>query len=124
MLPQLNKELNAAYIELEKAKKKAEDARKGVAVIQSTITRLQRGESNGMDGFPHPNKLRDLLDAIKRERGFREVPVGPIGRHVKLTASKWGRILEKQFGQALNGFVVTSKHDQTRLSSLMTKTGW
>ena len=124
VLPQLNKELHAASVELEKAKKKADDARKGVAVIRSTITRLQRGESNGMDGFPQPNKLRDLLDAIKRERGFREVPVGPIGRHVKLTASKWGRILEKQFGQALNGFVVTSKHDQTRLSSLMTKTGW
>ncbi|KAF7445023.1 Smc Chromosome segregation ATPase [Pyrenophora tritici-repentis] len=123
-LPQLNKELNAATMELDKAKKKAQEARNAVVVIRSTIARLQKGESNGMDGFPQPNKLQDLLDAIKRERGFRETPVGPIGRHVKLTASKWGRILEKQFGQTLNGFVVTSKHDQTKLSGLMNKTGW
>ncbi|CAE7209583.1 hypothetical protein P3342_011903 [Pyrenophora teres f. teres] len=123
-LPQLNKELNAAAMELDKAKKKAQEARNAVAVIRSTIARLQKGDSNGMEGFPQPNKLKDLLDAIKRERGFRDTPVGPIGRHVKLTASKWGRILEKQFGQTLNGFVVTSKHDQTKLSGLMNKTGW
>lgn len=50
--------------------------------------------------------------------------MGPLGRHVKLVEADWAYILEKQFGAALNAFIVTSKQDQTALDDLMKRSGW
>lgn len=92
--------------------------------ISNTIRGLREGERPWIESFPNPSVLDRLLRAIQSDRRFREQPVGPMGRHVKLLRSEWGYILEKQFGSALNGFVVTSKADQNTLSELMRKFNW
>lgn len=123
-LPALQEQLKEAQKEQNEADKKVENAQTDIRRTRETIAKLRGGQSNWIDAYPNPRKLSELLNAIKSERRFREPPVGPLGRHVKLVESKWGRILEKQFGQALNGFVVTSKQDFNTLSALMNRIGW
>ena len=65
-----------------------------------------------------------LLKAIEQDRDFRQRPIGPIGKHLRLTKPKWSSILEKSFGGMLTAFVVTSKEDQGRLSALMRQINW
>lgn len=63
--------------------------------------------------------LSNLLRAIEKETGFKERPVGPFGRHIRLLKPEWSSILEKSLGGILDSFAVTSKHDQSLLASLM-----
>lgn len=63
--------------------------------------------------------LSNLLRAIEKENGFKERPVGPFGRHIRLLKPEWSSILEKSLGGILDSFAVTSKHDQSLLASLM-----
>lgn len=92
--------------------------------IRNRINVLQRGESNWLNAYPNNRNLQKLLHAIDNDRRFREKPIGPLGRHVKLLLPQWGHILERQFGGMLNSFAVTSKADQTILSGLMKTHGW
>jgi chromosome segregation ATPase len=83
------------------------------------IRTLDQGQRKWIDAYPSPPILEKLLRAIENESKFRETPVGPVGRYVKLLRPEWGSILEKSFGSALNAFVVTSKGDHTILSEMM-----
>jgi chromosome segregation ATPase len=123
-LPDLHRQLKQAQKEQSEADRNVEKARADVERFRNTLANMQGGQRNWIDAYPSPGKLRELLNAIKSSREFREPPVGPLGHHVKLLNPKWGRILEKQFGQALNAFVVTSKQDQNLLSTLMNRIGW
>ena len=78
----------------------------------------------GQQQSAFPANLPRLLKAIEEDNGFRQKPVGPLGRHVRLTKPAWSSILEKSFGQSLDSFIVTSKEDQIRLSSLMQRINW
>ncbi|KAG9192367.1 hypothetical protein G6011_11101 [Alternaria panax] len=120
----LQEKLKQAQKEQQRADQDVKKAQADVTRIRDLIRKLQGGQSNWIEAYPNPRKLSELLNAIKSERGFKEPPVGPLGCHVKLVESQWGRILEKQFGQALNGFVVTSRQDQNTLSALMNRIGW
>ena len=79
-----------------------------------------RGQQQGA----YPPNMPWLINAIRQDNGFIQKPVGPMGSHVRLLKPVWSSILEKSFGAALNSFVVTSKQDQSRLSSLMHRVGW
>ena len=64
----------------------------------------------------------DLLEsAIKRDNGFQEQPVGPLGDFITLRKPVWSKVLEKSLGSTLTAFVVTSQEDQQRLSNIMRK---
>ena len=73
---------------------------------------------NGQDTAFH-RSMPNLLAAIQRERGFRQRPIGPMGKHIKLLRPEWAQILEKSFGQNLNGFLVTSKDDERLLNNII-----
>ncbi|KAL9129739.1 MAG: hypothetical protein Q9217_001897 [Psora testacea] len=78
----------------------------------------------GQQQSAYPPSMPRLLKAIQQDDGFREKPVGPIGRHVRLSKPEWWSILEKSLGSSLDSFIVTSKEDQTRLSVLMQNVNW
>ena len=78
----------------------------------------------GQQQQAYPPNMTRLLSAIRHDNGFQQRPVGPIGSHVRLLKPLWSSVLEKSFGGALEAFVVTSKDDQSRLSSLMQRVGW
>lgn len=83
------------------------------------LLKAQNGQTNSF----HP-KMHLLLRAIQEEKSFVKAPIGPIGMHVKLLKPKWSSVLEKSFGGALSAFIVQSKSDQARLSSIMKDVGW
>ncbi|KAF2219894.1 hypothetical protein BDZ85DRAFT_36369 [Elsinoe ampelina] len=68
--------------------------------------------------------LQRLLQAIQRERGFREKPIGPLGYHVKLKNPDWSSVIESVFGGVLNAFVVTNAHDQGIMRKLTNNVGY
>lgn len=123
-LPELLEKLRAAETDKEVADQEVRKARDEEKRVQNIITKLKGGQRDWIDSYQNPQALSRLLKAITNERSFREKPVGPLGRHVKLLKPEWAYILEKQFGQSLNAFAVTSKADSTILSRLMKQHGW
>lgn len=125
-LPDIQNQLRDALKEKDNADVKVDRARREEERIQGIIRGLGGNRRDWESAYQSPDKLRNLLKAIANDRRFRDPSnvVGPLGRHVKLVEADWAYILEKQFGSALNGFVVTSKPDQTVLAELMRKCGW
>ncbi|KAK1503413.1 RecF/RecN/SMC N terminal domain-containing protein [Colletotrichum tamarilloi] len=116
-VPQLRAELNHAQSALQGGKADVDRKR---AEITSAEGRLRSLEQNrGSVWAAYDKKIPLLLQAIERENGFHEKPVGPIGAHVQLTQPEWSPILETVFGATLDGFLVSNKSDQQRLTKLM-----
>jgi chromosome segregation ATPase len=83
-----------------------------------TLLRSMRKEGGAQDAGFH-ERMPMLLRAIQQEKSFNSLPVGPIGRHVRLLKPEWSAVLETSFGATLSSFIVTSKDDQTILSNIM-----
>ena len=107
--------------------KQADDAlsshKAGRAPLQSQIEASERQISelrstNSRDDA-YGSKMPQLLKAIQNDQGFRVKPIGPMGNYVHLKKPEWSNILEKFFGNSLNGFVVHQKSDQERLTAIM-----
>ena len=107
---------------MEKAKPPINAKRTEIRDCEERLNGLirDRGQQQGA----YLPSLPRLLNAIQQDRGFRQFPIGPLGKHVRLLQPKWSSILEKAFGGTLNCFVVTSKEDQTRLAGLMRQVSW
>ena len=123
-LPALQTQLRDAQREKYAADQAVENAQKNEDRIKTTIRNLRGDSRDWITAYQNTRELRRLLQAIENDNRFGEKPMGPLGRHVKLLNADWGYILEKQFGSTLNGFVVTSKSDQTILAELMRKCQW
>lgn len=106
----------------ERAKAPVNAKRAEIRECESQLNRLMN--DRGRQQAAYLPSLPRLLSAIQQDRGFRQAPVGPLGKHVRLLQPKWSSILEKSFGATLNSFVVTCKEDQTRLAALMRQVSW
>lgn len=80
------------------------------------IEHTKRTQQNTM--LAYGQRIPEVLDAINRETGWREKPIGPIGRHVKLERSEYARVLESFFAANLNAFVVTNHEDAVRMRKI------
>lgn len=106
--------------ERDAAVKKAQDAGEQVKQKQQDVSsaegRLRASQQNRGDPYAgYERQLPKLLDSIARDTAFAQKPIGPIGTFVQLTKPRWSSIVEKVFGGTLNGFIVGSKADQSRL---------
>ncbi|KAH7138112.1 dna repair protein-like protein rad18 [Dendryphion nanum] len=117
----LTEQLRTSQGRKREADKEAEDKRSEVRRSERVKRELEGGQVNWIDSFPDPSTLESVLEAIKKERRFREQPVGPVGRYVKLLKPEWSSILEKSAGPILNAFCVTSKADQNILTDIFRK---
>ncbi|TLD20156.1 putative DNA repair protein Rad18 [Venturia nashicola] len=91
-----------------------------IKACEKTLKELTRSNGSWQDGFD--TTLPALLREIEHgRRQFSVMPVGPIGRHVSLLEAAWSSVLEKSFGAALNGFIVTSIDDQRALTEMFKK---
>ncbi|OTB12581.1 hypothetical protein K445DRAFT_378525 [Daldinia sp. EC12] len=113
--------LHSEHDEAQRKVQESEDLvgqkRQEVSASESRIHTLSQNRSDPFAGFEP--QVPQLLRLIDNDSGFSQKPIGPIGIHIQLTKPKWSSILEKIFGASLNGFVVASKADQTRLFSHM-----
>ena len=115
--PLVNEKLKSAEEEMKEEETKVEFKRIEVNECRKMLHDLRSSVPNIMDGY-HANMPR-LLQRIRNDHGFREQPIGPMGLHVKLLKPFWSQIIEANLGRALNAFVVTSKADQLKLSSML-----
>ena len=83
---------------------------------------LMKDRGHQLGGYPYG--MLNLIKAVRQDNGFQQPPVGPIGEYIRLLKPAWSNILEKSFGGVLNSFIVTSKQDQSKLSSMMQKFNW
>lgn len=88
-----------------------------VTGAQNRIKELERGQGSLYAGYEP--QVPNLLRMIDNDVGFEQKPIGPIGAHIQVQQPVWSPILEKTFGDTLNGFIVTSKRDQQRLRDMM-----
>lgn len=116
-LPQLDEARWKAVEAVKDMEKPLSMKRKEVSAAEERLQSMNRDRGNVMAGFD-PNMTK-LIQIIRNDRGFLETPVGPMGLHVKLKKPIWSDVLESTMGSTLNGFVVTSKADQLRLSNLL-----
>jgi chromosome segregation ATPase len=110
--------------EAESLKESKQSCRDAVELQDQRIrTRQHRIEEleQGSGGNNMSLELRQVLADINKESRFREKPVGPMWKHVSLTEQRWSSILETSFGGVLDGFCVTSKHDQDLLTQILKK---
>ncbi|KAL4907604.1 hypothetical protein BDW74DRAFT_110880 [Aspergillus multicolor] len=117
-------ELQQMYGDVKEAGKKERAAHQPIAQArrefeeaEALLHNLIKEGSGRNSGYP--DKMPVLAKAIQQEQSFTEKPVGPIGSLVTLLKPEWSSILESSFGATLNGFIVTSKRDQSILSGIM-----
>jgi chromosome segregation ATPase len=67
-----------------------------------------------------------VVNEIGRQRNrFKEVPVGPIGLHIKVKDGKqeWAGSIENAIGSSLSGFIVTNHDDRRVLQDIIRRFG-
>ena len=121
-LHDLEDEQRLAVQNLEQSKGPIPIKRQEVQACEERLNGLVRDK--GKQEGAYPANLPRLLRAIREDGSFQQMPVGPVGYHVRLLKPSWSSILEKSFGAALNTFIVVSKRDQSKLSELMSRCQW
>lgn len=119
--PQLEEKRRAAAEALANLDARLAAKRKDIDESRKRLHSLNSDRGNVMAGYDP--KMPRLIQTIRNDGGFREQPVGPIGLHIRLLKPSWSALLESTFGNVLNGFIVTSKTDQMRLSDIMRRLG-
>ncbi|TWU78097.1 Structural maintenance of chromosomes protein 6 [Metarhizium rileyi] len=94
-----------------------ERKRKEILAAEQGVRELEKCTGSIYDGFDRD--MTQLVKTVAADAGFDSKPLGPLGAHIKLLKPEWSGILEKTLGEALNAFVVKSKKDQSRMSSLI-----
>lgn len=118
----LREDLQEAQKEAGFAKKQVDTKKADISQAETLLQNLKREDGQRQDGF-HP-KMPTLIRAIQQEKSFSTRPIGPIGKHVTLLKPKWSSILENSFGGTLASFIVATKSDQSKLSSIMRRVDW
>lgn len=115
--PRLAEQFRSAENELKKLAAPLSAKRDEVKSCKSRLHDLNTNRPNVMDGYD-PAMPR-VLQAIDSDGGFREKPIGPMGKYIELLKPMWSNMIEAVLGKNLSGFIVTSKADQMRLSSIL-----
>lgn len=116
-LPRLERHVEDANTSLLDQKKTIAAKGNAISDVKRRIRDLDKNTGSKYSGYD--DKMVSLVNDIARDSGFESKPLGPIGAHTKLLKPEWSPLLERSIGDALNAFVVKSKRDQSRLSTLI-----
>lgn len=126
----LEVEQEQTLAEMEEVKKAGDVARFDVMNAQGAVKRVEKElHCLGRDGAGGNNPVAVYGEAVmgvvreiqRQKKRFREVPVGPIGLHVKVKdgAQEWAGPVENAIAGMLSGFIVTSHEDRRVLQDVM-----
>ncbi|KAH9480811.1 Structural maintenance of chromosomes protein 6 [Psilocybe cubensis] len=74
--------------------------------------------------IPYGKNMKQLLDTIRKHKWHGDMPLGPLGLHVKAKDPKtWGDILRAQLGRLLITFGVTDHKDRPALKRMLVQSG-
>ncbi|RFU73119.1 hypothetical protein TARUN_9134 [Trichoderma arundinaceum] len=120
-MPTLYEKITEAKEAAKRADHFLQQKKKEVVVAQKGVKDLEQSSGSAFDGYEQD--LINLSKAVEKDGGFESKPLGPLGVHITLRKPEWSSLLEKTLGDTLNAFVVKSKRDHSRLSSLIQKMG-
>lgn len=119
--PDLTAKFNQAIAELKTVEQNISQKQNDIQITKKRISQIEVGQGSLYEAYEP--QMQRLLQMIEADAGFEKRPVGPIGAQIQVLQPMWSPMLERTFGEALNGFVVTSKRDQLRLSGMMNRLG-
>jgi structural maintenance of chromosomes protein 6 len=91
--------------------------------LKGKITEMERSKTSRL--LPFHQKMPEAMRQIQARRSqFKQMPIGPLGMHVKILKEEWADICEQLFGAKLNGFLVSSHEDQITLAKILRDVGW
>lgn len=89
---------------------------------QAMIDRSIESEKNSL--IPYGRNIKDVLEKIRNMNWVGDVPLGPLGVHVKAKDPRtWGDLLRSQLGGFLTAFAVTDARDRKELKTLLERSG-
>jgi structural maintenance of chromosomes protein 6 len=93
--------------------------------IQECEQMIQAAKNRENDALiPYGKDIKKVLEVIKKMRWFGDVPLGPLGVHVKAKdPARWGEILRNQLTAYLTAFAVTDARDRVQLKKLFLESG-
>jgi chromosome segregation ATPase len=115
--------INRIEAEQGKAKKRLLDSQNELRQEKLLLSELEKAKTDRLNAFH--NKMPSVMNAINHKKNqFHQMPVGPLGMHVKLLKEEWANICERLFGKVLNGFLVVDHHDRELLQSILNQFRW
>ncbi|KAH7920482.1 P-loop containing nucleoside triphosphate hydrolase protein [Leucogyrophana mollusca] len=102
----------------EQAKK---DLQGRITECQTMIMRCKEQEKNSLSAYGRD--IKGVLAQIAQMNWKGEVPVGPLGTHVKLKDQFWAPLMRTQLGGLMTAFACTDPRDRPQLKSLLERTG-
>lgn len=92
-------------------------ARQAWEHINSRAQHIQRTNGNRLAAYG--NHAATLVNAIDRERGWVNQPLGPLGRYCHIVEKEWAQVIETVLTNDVGAFVVTCVEDERRLRGMM-----
>ncbi|KAG1822914.1 P-loop containing nucleoside triphosphate hydrolase protein [Suillus subaureus] len=102
------------------AEAKKNSAQERVVAAQSMISQCKEKGQNAL--APYGRDIKGVLDQIAKMRWHGDVPVGPLGMHVKLKDMAWADLMRIQLGGLMSAFAVTDARDRPQLKRLLDQT--
>jgi structural maintenance of chromosomes protein 6 len=100
------------------AKNQVETLQRKMQEINEEVTANSNQEQDRLAAFG--SNMTAVLGAIKQQRWFGDVPVGPLGMYVELDdAAKWGDVMRISIGHQMRGFAITDARDSGPLKSIL-----
>lgn len=116
-VPDLNNAIEKANQELNTVNKFINQKNEEIRATKFRLQEINRGQGSLYDAYER--SMPQLVKMIDQEGSWQRKPVGPIGAHIRVLQPIWSPMLERTFGEMLNGFVVTNAPDQQRLRAMM-----
>ncbi|KAF9018540.1 P-loop containing nucleoside triphosphate hydrolase protein [Hymenopellis radicata] len=128
-LPEILQKMREADAKVQEVKQTGEakeaelkTARESVQHDQHMIRQANDQESDRYVAYGR--NMPQLLERIKRQKWYGEMPLGPLGVHVKCKdPEQWGELLRKQLGNMLTAFSVTDPRDNRILKDMLKSSG-
>ncbi|KAG1884988.1 P-loop containing nucleoside triphosphate hydrolase protein [Suillus subluteus] len=102
------------------AEAKKNGAQERVVAAQSMISQCKEKGQNAL--APYGRDIKGVLDQVAKMRWHGDVPVGPLGIHVKLKDMAWADLMRIQLGGLMSAFAITDARDRPQLKRLLDQT--
>lgn len=102
------------------AEAKKNSAQERVVAALSMISQCKEKGQNAL--APYGQDIKGVLAQIAKMKWHGDVPVGPLGIHVKLKEMAWADLMRIQLGGLMSAFAVTDARDRPQLKRLLDQT--
>ncbi|KII86908.1 hypothetical protein PLICRDRAFT_164325 [Plicaturopsis crispa FD-325 SS-3] len=114
-------ELEAAKAQGQPAEMQKQEAQQRITACDGQIARCHEQERNNL--APFGKGIRNVIAQIAQMRWQGEVPVGPLGMHVKMRDQSWADLMRVQIGGLMSAFAITDTRDKQQLKNLLNSSG-